>query len=106
MGPGRYADCPGSPYIQVLSLEFSAIVEDLNPPVPAVAYVHVPRCVSSDRVRGVELAGRRPSRTPGLNEHAVLVELRDPGVAVAIGDENVSGGVPGHVGRPIEDIGR
>ena len=48
--------------------------------------------------------GPVPLRAPGLEELSVLVELGDARVAVAVGDENVAGGVPGHVGGPIEIV--
>ena len=34
----------------------------------------------------------------------VLVELGDAGVAVAVGDEDVAGSVPGHVGGLVEIV--
>ena len=35
-----------------------------------------------------------------------LIELRHPRVAVAVGNENVARGIPGHVGRPVEVVAR
>src|SRR5438045_1779201 len=100
----RNADCPRSPYIREGSLECPIVIEDLEALVPTIAHVHITLGVSRDRMRRVKLTWRRPSRSPGLEEPAILVEFRDPRVAIAIGYENVSGCVPGHVGRPIENV--
>ena len=86
-------------------LERAVVVEDLNALVALIGDVDVALRVGSDRMRRVEFALAGPARSPRLDEAAVLVELRDACVgAVAVGDEDVSGGVPGDVARPHELI--
>src|SRR5438105_2657315 len=106
MRPRGNADRPGSADIRELGLKGAIVVEDLKPLVPAIADVYIPLGVRCDRVRRIELAARRPPGAPGFNELPVLVEFGDSRIAIAIGDENISGGVPGHVRRPIEVVAR
>src|SRR3970282_1992653 len=90
--------------VLILVLEVSVVIKDLNAVVVPVTDVHVALRVCRDRVREVELAMLGAPGPPGLYEFAILVELRDPRVAVSIGDENVPGGTPGHVGRAIKVV--
>ncbi len=55
-------------------------------------------------MQGIELAGRFSLRTPGLDEAALFIELRDPRIAITVGDENISRCVPSHIGRPVENV--
>src|SRR5439155_13906801 len=71
-----------------------------------IADVDVVLGIDSDRVRQVELAGLCATLAPGLDELPVLIEFRDPGVAIAIGDEDISDRVPRHIGRTIEIVTR
>src|SRR5439155_9941307 len=75
MTPRGDADCPWSAYVRVLSLEGSVVIENLKPLVSPIAHIHVPLGVGCDGVRGVELAGSRPSRTPRSDEFSVLIEF-------------------------------
>src|SRR5271167_3135382 len=100
MRPGRNADRPGSTHIQVRFLELAAVIENLNSPVAPVANVDIALRVGREGVRRIELSGLGASRSPGLDEHTVLVELRDARVAIAIRNENVACGIPRHVGWP------
>src|ERR1017187_4710474 len=99
------AEGPRGADLVVDRLELQVVVENLNAAVAPVSHVDVALGVHRDRVRKVELAGRGTPRPHGFDESPVLVVLHDPGVAIAIGHEDISGGVPGHIGRPIEYIG-
>src|SRR5579871_576621 len=105
MWTGRDADRPRRADIQVCLLELSAVVEDLNAPVAAIAHVHVTLCIGGESMRRIELPRLGASRPPGFDEHAVFIELRDPRVTVAVRNENVPGGIPSHVGRAIKHVG-
>src|SRR5438128_253441 len=87
-------------------LEVQVVVENLNTSVVPVCNVDIAFGISRDRVRLVELTGFRSwyVTTYILDEFTVLVVLHDSRIAIAVGDENVSGRVEGHVGRPIEGV--
>src|SRR4026209_423229 len=87
-----------------LSLEHAVVVEDLDPLIAHVGDVHHAFGVNGDRGGNIELALLGPGRAPGLDELPILVELRDAGVAVPIGDEDVAGSVPGHVEGLVEVV--
>ena len=53
-------------------------------------------------MRGVELAGLVAGLAEGLEPVAVLVDLGDARIDVAVADVGVAGGVPGHVGDLAE----
>src|ERR1700733_1858220 len=55
-------------------------------------------------MRRIELARIRSFRSPGFDELAVLVELRDSGVAVAVGDINVPRCIPRDVSGALENV--
>src|SRR5712692_4077352 len=93
------AQRPGRADVAVLGLEVSIVVEDLNSIVCSIGHIHHALGVHLKGMYGVELTRRRSTLAPRLDELAHLVELRDPRVAVSIGDEDVAGRVPGHVGR-------
>ena len=52
------------------------------------------------------LAARIAFLTPCCDELPVLIEFRNPGVAIPIRDEDISGRVPRHIGRTIEIVTR
>src|ERR1041385_6179316 len=104
MRTGRNADRGRRPNACDLRLEGSLAVEDLNPLVPGVGDVDVALGIDHNAVHRRELALCRSSRSPGLDELAVLVKLGDPGVAVSIGYVNVPGSDPRHVGGPLENV--
>ena len=83
VAPGRDAERLRRPDIGELRLEVPVAVEDLNPLVAAVAYIDVALRIDSDRAGGAEIALLGALGAPGFDEHAVLVELGDAGVAVA-----------------------
>ena len=89
-----------------LRLEVALGIEYLDALVFPIADVDVVLGINSDRVRQVELAGLRPTLAPGLDELPVLIEFRNPGVAIPIRDEDISGCIPGHIGWPIKIIAR
>src|SRR5580692_3443661 len=95
---------PGSAYVVVNCFERQVVVEHFNTPVGAVRDVDVPFRIGGDRVREVQLTLARTFGADGGDEYAVLAVLDDAGVAVAVGYEDVPGGVPSHVGRPVEEV--
>ena len=87
--------------------ELPVLVEDLDPRVRAVADVDTTFAVDGDRVNGVHVAGprlvgRRALLAPGHQELAVLVELDDPRVDVAVAHEERTVRQPRDVRRPVE----
>src|SRR6185295_14745890 len=58
--------------------------------------------VALDGMQDVELARVGAARAPGFHPAAVLVDLHDARIAVAVGDVRVAGRVPRDVGRPVE----
>src|SRR5580704_4069937 len=86
-----------SPYISVA-------IEDLNSFVPAIGDIHIAFRIDCDSVRRVELPRIGSSRSPGFDELAMLIELRDSGVAETVGDIDVPRRVPRHVGRPLKHV--
>src|SRR5262245_14315300 len=90
--------------VDILRLEIPVAVEDLNPIVASVADVDEALRIDRHRVRDIELAWRGAARSPGLDVLAVLVELGDARVAIAVGDVDVAGRIPGDIGRPIEVV--
>ena len=106
MRPGRNAHRPGRAHIGVRVLNVPLLSNTCRRRFPRSPTYTLP-CASVAIECGVlNCPGSVPSRSPGLEEFAVLVEFRDPRVAVAVGDENVPRRIPGHVGRPIEIIAR
>ena len=100
----RDADRPRVADVVVDRLDVQVVVEDLDARVAAIADVDVSLRIHRHRVRQVELPGLVAARARLLDEPAVLVELHDARVAVAVGDEDVAGRVPADVGRPAEHI--
>src|ERR1035437_9440160 len=101
--PGRDADRPRGAYIGDLALKAALVIEDLNPAVAAIRYVHVAARIDGDGERQVELALSRPARAPGLEETPVTVEFRDARVAESIGHEDVARRIPCDIAGPVED---
>src|SRR2546428_5139577 len=104
MGSRSNAQRPGRADVPVLSLEVTVVVEDLNSIVRPIGHIHHALGIDLKGMDRVELARRRSTLAPRLDELAHLVELRDSRVAVSIGDEDVAGRVPRHIGRPIEVV--
>src|SRR6187549_1864551 len=91
------------------TLELSVAVEHLDAAVVAIGDVDVVLAIDADVVEGVELrrilVGLRTARSARPPRHhpvAVLVELRDPRVPVAIADVDVVVGVESDIGRSAE----
>ena len=101
---GRDADGTGRAHVLELGLERAVVVEHLNALVAHIGDVDVALGIDGDRVRSIELAGFGTGRAPGLGEPPGLVELGDAGVAVPVGDEDVAGSVPGHIGGLVEIV--
>ena len=88
-----------------LRLERALAVEDLDALVARVGDVNVAGDIARDPANAVELARSRAGAAPGLEEVAVLVELRDAIVrAEAVGDVDVGGAIPCDVRWPIEAV--
>ena len=77
-------------------------VDDLDAAVAAIGDVDVALGVVGDGVRRVELPGLVAARADRLDEVAVLGELRDARIGVAVGDEDVTLEIEGDVGGPAE----
>ena len=94
----------GRAHVLDLGLERAVVVEHLNALVAHIGDVDVALGIDGDGVGNIELAGFGTGRAPGLDELPVLVELGDAGVAVPVGDEDVAGSVPGHIGGLVEIV--
>src|ERR1035441_7837993 len=81
-----------------LTLEIAVAVEYLNAVIAAVGDVDVALGVGRDRMRRVELAGTFAAVAPRFEPVAVLVDLGDARIDVAVADEGVAGGVESRVG--------
>src|SRR2546422_4816398 len=77
--------------------EFSVRIENLDAVVAAVGNVNIVLRVDSDAVRSAELAGLVARFAPGFEPVAVLVDLGDARIDVAVADVSVAGGIPSHV---------
>ena len=81
----------------------AVLVEHLDAAVAAISDVEAPFVVDRDGVHGrPELTRARSFLPPRHQELAVLVELDDALVLIAVGDEERAVGQPGDVGRPAE----
>src|SRR2546425_4760381 len=78
--------------------EFSVRIENLDAVVAAVGDVNIVLRVDSDAVRSAELAGLIARFAPGPEPVAVLVDLGDARIDVAVADVSVAGGIPRDVG--------
>ena len=85
-----------------LALEIAVAVEYLNAVIAAVGDVDVALGVGRDRMRRVELAGTFAAVAPRFEPVAVLVDLGDARIDVAVADEGVAGGVESRVGDLAE----
>jgi hypothetical protein len=74
-------------------------VENLNAVIFAVCHQHAILFLDHDGVRRVEFSGRTSTLAPLLDEDALLVELHDARITVAVGDENVP------FGATVESVG-
>src|SRR5439155_15684949 len=95
---------PGRPDVGVGALEIPVVIEDLHPSVRSISDVHVPLRVYCNRVRRIELTRIASTRAPGFDELSVLVELGDARIPVAVRNENISGRIPGDIGRTVEIV--
>src|ERR1700677_3483388 len=73
-------------------------IENLDAPVAAIGHVDVALRIGRDAVRRIELAGAAAGSAPLFHPVAILVELGDARVNIAIADEDVALRVPGDIG--------
>src|SRR5437764_5082884 len=106
-GPGRRgwfvadggASIGGSGHIdRKLAKKFSGRIENLDAAVAAVGDIDVVVGVHGNAVRNVELAGLRAGPAPGRQPVAVLIDLSNTRIDVAVADECVPRRVPSHIG--------
>src|SRR5690349_24610558 len=79
-------------------------VENLNSTVAAIGDIDIAAGVGRNRVRRIELIRLISARSNRLDKSPVLVVLYNPRIAVAVGDVDISCGVPSHIGWPVENI--
>src|SRR6266576_675664 len=96
------AEGPGSADVDIHGLERSVVIEHLDSLVGSIADVHVALMVHRNRVNVFKLSRPVASGSKGLHKISVCVEFHDSFVVVSVGDENISGRVPGNVGFTIE----
>ena len=82
--------------------EGAVAVEHLDAPIVAVADIDVALGVGGDAVDEVELALALAALAPGLDPVAVLADLGDARIHVAVGNVDRAVRSPGHVGRLAE----
>ena len=104
MGSARDAHRPRRADVIVDRLLVQIVVEHDDALIAAIGDIDHPFRVNRDRVRRAELQGTVAARTNGLDEAAVLVELHDPRVAVAIGHEDVALRIEADVGLSMERV--
>src|ERR1035437_4458661 len=104
VGAGGNADRPRGAYIGALPLKAAFVIEDLNPAVAAIGYVHVAARIGGEGERQIELALPRPARAHGLQDTPVTVEFRDARVAESIGHEDVARRIPCDIAGPVEGV--
>src|ERR1700693_3305063 len=100
----RDANGPRSADLVIDRAQHQVAVEDLDPPVAAVGDINIALSVGRDRVRRVELIRLISARPNRFDESPVLVVLDSPGVAIAVGDIDIPGRVPSHIGWSIEYV--
>src|SRR5467141_1574267 len=96
------ADSPGSADVDIHGLEGSVVIEHLDSLVGSIADVHVALMIHLNRVNVFKLSRPVASRSKGLHKISVFVEFHHSLIVVSVGDENISGRVPGNVGFTIE----
>src|SRR6266404_2261004 len=69
---------------------------------PGIADVHVALMVHLNRVNVFELSRPVASGSKGLHKISAFVEFHHSLIVVSVGDENISGRVPGNVGFTVE----
>src|SRR6266852_1683449 len=104
MRAGRDANGPGGAHLVIDRAQHQIAVEDLDSPVAPVGNIDVALGVGCDGVRRVELIGLISAGSNRLNESPVLVVLDHSRIAVAVGDVDISSGVPSDIGGPVEDV--
>src|ERR1700682_4099691 len=77
-----------------LAQELAVGIEHLYPGVASIRHIDISLGVVGDAVRGVELALLAAERTPLLHPVAILIELGNTRVDVAVADEDVSLCIP------------
>jgi hypothetical protein len=77
------------PYWRPLPEKLPAAIETLNAAVLSVGHVDNVALVDLDRVGQAEFAGPRTRASPFVNFLPVCGVLEDPGVAVAVADEQM-----------------
>src|SRR3984885_6869221 len=82
--------------------KLSLNIKDLDAAIATIGNVDAILSVDRDAVRSHELAGFAAGLSPGCYPVALLVDLGDPGVDVAIADVGVARRVPGDVGHLAE----
>src|SRR3954471_13027048 len=95
------AQRPGRPDVVEGGLVIQVVVEYLDALVAAAARIDISLGIDGNGMDQVELAGPRSAAADLFDEAAVLVVLDDAGIAVAVSNENVAGGVKGNVGGAI-----
>src|ERR1700720_3756180 len=104
MRAGRDADGPGCADLVIYCAQNQVAIEYLNSPVAPVGHIDIALGVGGDRVRRVELIRLISARSNRFDESTILVVLDYPRVAIAIGDVDISGSVPGNISWPVENV--
>src|SRR5207237_8069979 len=94
---------PWCPYTGEGLLEVEIGVIRLDPEVAPIGDIHEPLlCIHGDAVHRVELIRARPTSPNRLYPGAVLHELDDAGVVIAVRHEDIVLRIPGKVSLPVE----
>src|SRR5687767_11329370 len=106
MWTGRNAYRPRVPHVRVHRLQRQIVVEHHDAAIATIADVHVALRVDGNRVWRVELILPVAALAAGelTDEPAVLVELDDARVHIAVRDEDVALRIPRDVGRTAEAV--
>src|SRR5580700_9315277 len=81
---------------------FAVLIEHLNAVVRPIRDVDAAVPIDGNRVWRVELAIPRAGSSPGQQKFAVLIELNDARIAIAIADKEGAIRQPGDVGGALE----
>src|SRR5689334_4860812 len=104
MRPLRNADSPRRADRVPDGFLIQIVVEYDHARVAAIGHVDESFAVDGDRMRRAELQRTVATRADRFHEPPVLVVLHNPGVAVAVRDENVALRIPRDVGRPMKAV--
>src|SRR4030095_10515503 len=105
MRSGRNANGPGRADVFVNLQEVQIAVEHLDAPILPVCDIDVAFRIRSNRMWNVQLPRLISARSNGFDESAVLVIFGNAGIRVAVGNEDVSSGIPRDVRWPGKSIG-